>query len=935
MNRILVAAIACGLIAATRATAQTPTLPAPRFEARTDVVLVDVVVVDSRGRPVTDLDAKDFTLEVSGRGRSITSLQYVATNPAPPRASSADAATRTREALTSSNIGTGTGRLILIAVDESNLQAGAAGAVLNAAESLLDRLAPGDLVGFARLPIGNGVEFTANRALVLDALRRPSAGDPRQSFTTISLSEAQDFDNGRTGIWPAALRRECPEPDPVFYEACRERKEEEARMVLVDQERRTATTVRALEGLFSRLRPLGRPVNMVLISEGLFVNRTGGAAIDQVSRMAADARVSMHIVLPARRLYDMQNSAPRPAGARDEHLLRQGLEQLAAGVRGALFTPAGGGDAVFERISSELSGYYLLGFEPTDRDRDGGDKRIDVKVQRRGVTVRARRTFSLPAAGDPSVPAAPGDRLRQLLASPLPTPGLAIRVATHQATSPDNERVRVVVGAEIGAPAATAATVTVGLLVVDRAGRPVVDSVTDVPLEPSHGNGPSPRLFLTSITLPPGGYSLRLAAIDPDGQAGAVHHTFSAGLTRIAGGFSLSDIVIAPAPAAGKGPRPSPSAVVAGDSLLVMLDAQHTNAAALPGVKVAFDVIAAGRPTPVTTVDAPPANRPENSESTRTFATLLPVEPLPAGEYVIRARVETPSGAATTVERPFRVVKPDAPRAGAPAAAGARAAIVRPVPPLAHLTVPMPRFRLEDVLRPQVVNAFLDHLQTAHPVSPAVRSLIEQAKNGEFAAATTIPADANDAVLVSFVGGLAALKQRQVPQAMTLFQRALRGAPDFIGVAFFLGAAHAAEGRDREAAGAWQMSLLSREAEPAHPLLVDALLRVGDAQRALDAMERAPETWKATADRAEREALAQAQAGRDADALATLTPILAAGSQNPDLLLVGIQLLYRRHTTAPLEGDDRTRFDDWTKRYERAGGPQRLQVAEWRSAVFR
>ena len=55
-------------------------------------------------------------------------------------------------------------------------------------------------------------------------------------------------------------------------------------------------------------------------------------------------------------------------------------------------------DFAFERLSAELSGYYLLGFEPEASDRDGRDHSISVSVNRPDVAIRARPQFTFGAA---------------------------------------------------------------------------------------------------------------------------------------------------------------------------------------------------------------------------------------------------------------------------------------------------------------------------------------------------------------------------------------------------------------------------------------------------------------------------------------------------------------------------------------------------------
>jgi VWFA-related protein len=935
--RVLAAGAVIAAAAATGA-AQTPA-SAQQFESRAELVLVDVTVVDGDGRQVSDLSADDFALEVDGQTRPVRSAQYVPVAPAPAPGTAA-AAAAAREAASTSNVGTPAGRLLLLIVDESYLGFAANRATLRAAEALLDRVGPGDLVGLARLPgMAGGVEFTADRAIVRAALRgvtgRPPVRTPRPA---LSLGDAYRFEEPGSGA-DIIIARECPDPSDRTYPACVAAVRGVARDIVVDYESRTAATVRTLEGLFARLRPLNRPVNAVLISEGLFVGETGTAQIDRVAARAAASRVSLHVVRPARDLYDMQGSQNAMDVAEGDRLLRQGLEHLANSARGALFTAVGSGEGVFDRIGGELAGYYLLGFEPVREDRSAGDRRIAVTVRRRGVTVRARRSFALPASNAITFRLTPAEQLQQALRAALPAAGVPIRVATYALTSGDATQARVLVSAEIGEPVTTAAVVPVGLIVVDGNGNVVATHAAEVELRPAQPSRPSPGLFLTALLVPPGDYTLRLAAAG-SGGVGAVHHPFSARLRPTLEGFGFTDVIVASLPGAGGEPRPSPAAIVDGDRVIVMLEGQHADASTLEAATVTFEVAAVARPGAIISAAAQSEARANGTQ--RAFASTLAVDRLAAGEYVVRARVEVPGRPPATIERTFRFEggggppPSAAPRAAAErdaAAVPGEAAVPRPAPSLTQVTVPLPRFAVRDVLRPEVVNRFLDYLAAKYPPSTAARPVVERAKAGTFTPASVALAGGSGDVLLLFIGGLAALEQGQVPQATTLFQRTLRAAPDFIGVAFFMGASHAAGGRDREAAGAWQMSLLSPEAEPAYPLLVDALLRVGEVQRALDAIERAPESWKATREKAEREALAEAAAGRYAEALPKVQQLIASEPGDLALLFLGIQLLYRNHLAAPLAGEDLARFHDWAARYEQAAGPERAQVAAWRAAV--
>ena len=58
--------------------------------------------------------------------------------------------------------------------------------------------------------------------------------------------------------------------------------------------------------------------------------------------------------------------------------MSEGLEQVAGQTRGSMSIVNGDGQIAFDRLGRELSGYYLLGFEPTEADRTGRERRIKV-----------------------------------------------------------------------------------------------------------------------------------------------------------------------------------------------------------------------------------------------------------------------------------------------------------------------------------------------------------------------------------------------------------------------------------------------------------------------------------------------------------------------------------------------------------------------------
>src|SRR5206468_10539511 len=117
-----------------------------------------------------------------------------------------------------------------------------------------------------------------------------------------------------------------------------------------------------------------------------------------------DARATIYVLHLDVPLADATQARPSPTQMTDRHIRAAGLARLAGAGRGAVFELVGSDPAPFERIAAELSGYYLVAFDAHDRDHDGRSHRIRVSVKRRGATVRARPSFTLPAAAAATPP---------------------------------------------------------------------------------------------------------------------------------------------------------------------------------------------------------------------------------------------------------------------------------------------------------------------------------------------------------------------------------------------------------------------------------------------------------------------------------------------------------------------------------------------------
>ena len=197
--------------------------------------------------------------------------------------------------------------------------------------------------------------------------------------------------------------------------------------------------------------------------------------------------------------------------------MSEGLEQVAGQTRGSMSVVNGDGQIAFDRLGRELSGYYLLGFEPTEC----GSHRTRAAHQGRGEDARPHgpRAADLrdSAAADKETPASltPMQQLGEVLKSPLPVRGLPMRVASYTAIESGGSKVRVVITAEVGDPASAPADWPIGVVVLDKNDKIVVNRGGVSTLAPASKGAETPRLLLTSIALDPGEYTLRIAVVNP------------------------------------------------------------------------------------------------------------------------------------------------------------------------------------------------------------------------------------------------------------------------------------------------------------------------------------------------------------------------------------------------------------------------------------
>ena len=270
-----------------------------------------------------------------------------------------------------------------------------------------------DLVGLYTFPVGMNVEATTDRGAIRRSINSVvGQQDAVKSAFNLTITEVIDVnaeDSQSTGRLTATggagpvtrrvMARECGNPNDV---ACLEAIQLEAQAVGFYLEDRISQGVYGLLGLVRHLGTIAGRKTVVVLSAGMPVSdRMGGRpdAGDIPKLIGQDAAKSNTVVYSlfvstALRAMTAERRKVDRAGehGRAHALMGRMLDRVAYTSGGTMLeVPLGGGDQALARILRETSSHYLLGVEPTNVDRDGQPRRLDVKVNVSRATVRSRQ----------------------------------------------------------------------------------------------------------------------------------------------------------------------------------------------------------------------------------------------------------------------------------------------------------------------------------------------------------------------------------------------------------------------------------------------------------------------------------------------------------------------------------------------------------------
>jgi VWFA-related protein len=406
--------------------------PGVTFRVEVNYVEVDAVVTDASGRFVRNLTADDFEIYEDGRRQKVTAFGQV--DIPIDRVERPLFTRREIEPDVQTNERPFDGRLYVIVLDDIHTHPLRSVRVKRAARQFIERnLAANDLAAVVHTSgrTDAGQEFTSSRRLLVAAIDKFMGRKLRSS----TLERIDEYERTR-GIREGGSRVNDPlEVERGF------------------QARNTLSVLKNIADYMAGLH--GRRKALLFISEGIdydiydvFNNQYGSTILDEAREaIAASTRSSVSIFsIDPRGLTGGEDESIEIAGLPDDASLGLGPGSIQEEIRRAqdslrtLAEETGGFAAVnqnefqpaFDRIVRDNSAYYLLGYYPTNSRRDGRFRKIEVRVTRPGLTVRARRGYVAPRGRAPEprrvAEAGVSAPLAEALNSPMPLTRLPLRL---------------------------------------------------------------------------------------------------------------------------------------------------------------------------------------------------------------------------------------------------------------------------------------------------------------------------------------------------------------------------------------------------------------------------------------------------------------------------------------------------------------------------
>lgn len=485
------------------AVAQQPTQP-PRFRSGVDVIRIEVSVLDRDRKPLRALTRSDFTILQDGAPQEIVAFEEVAiadSSPSAPVWEKTAAPDVQTNALPE-------GRLIILLLDDAMEPGQFAERTREIARNVVDRLGPDDraAVVFTR-DNSAAQDFTSDRSRLYAAISRFSVG-----FAFFHLM-ANPASRGDTTYFRYSI-------DTIG----------EIAKSLAEIPHRRKVLVYIGIGVPTSLVDATTPAEIGSDS-GTSADLQGAAltaigALGDALRRARRSNISVYSIDTAGLGGLDAYAQHRPGFVPPPNLMRDYLRTIADATGGRAAVELNDFRPAVERVFSENSSYYVIGYRATTPPDDRKFRRLEVKVNRRGVLVRARSGFD--PAPPPRKNATPATPLGKALSGVLPDDGIAMQVtAAPFATAGRDPVVAIVAGVRhpvVNNHVLHEIQLLTSAFTHEGQPRSTAKQVGRLRLRPDATDDASYEV-LSQIALKPGRYSLRIAAHNQlIGRTGSVYY---------------------------------------------------------------------------------------------------------------------------------------------------------------------------------------------------------------------------------------------------------------------------------------------------------------------------------------------------------------------------------------------------------------------------
>lgn len=439
----------------------------------TTLVQLDAIVTDKDGNQVTNLTADDFELFENGKPQKITHFSYVGLDAKQPPKETPQAGRKNSKSTvvipTSNASASQIRRTYAIVVDDLGIAAEHIPAIKDAIKKFInEQMQDGDFVAIVRTGGGNGAlqTFTTDKRQLLaaaDKIRWNAFGSGGiNTFEPIRTTLKEDLEN--------TVSSDGSSSSPIGIE------EENKFEASANDYRRSvfeAGTLGALSYIISGMSELPGKKSVVLYTQGfsaitsvdanIVLNDTF-AKLRSIAELANRSSVVFYTIDPRglvdpsmiSAVDDVRTVVPTSGGS---PLSTSKIEARVGSFRDSLQTirflayETGGVPFVnnnnmfkgLERAVNDLSGYYLIGYEPSEESFDKEKAKynsIEIKTKSDGLKVRTRNGFyGIPDSSNKAVEASSSTKVYRALTSSLSASEIDVSVNSLFAASELGEKV--------------------------------------------------------------------------------------------------------------------------------------------------------------------------------------------------------------------------------------------------------------------------------------------------------------------------------------------------------------------------------------------------------------------------------------------------------------------------------------------------------------